>query len=414
LYAAGAADTLGGSAFTVLSLSAPGMERWTYCCGPPFGRALSILQGPGDHLYAAGICSDTGFTIDFAIVSLTTLGTERWVYRCRPPGTVSGTGAAVAAGIDGNLYASGTTFDTASIAFRLTAASVTADGVERWTYRYSGGGLFLFETVPVCCSPDGMVYLAGTFFDTLGSNTVVVGLSPTGVERWAYRVDSLRRSNELTSALAVDDSCNVYWSGVSTDSAGRSELVVASLTAAGTERWVYRHAGPVGVWNGPVALAYGADRRLYAVGTSFGAQSGLDLTLVCLRTDGSAEWVFRCDTATGSIESGTAVAYGGDGNVYAAGAHGDSTWSVLVISVDPALGLAESGPPSRVARARTQTVVRSIAQMGLSEPVQLLGADGRSVAELLPGAQAVRRLAPGVYYLKQKDGEAVTKVVVVR
>jgi hypothetical protein len=52
-------------------------------------------------------------------------------------------------------------------------------------------------------------------------------------------------------------------------------------------------------------------------------------------------------------------------------------------------------------------------------PNWLLDVSGRKVLELLPGANDVRALAPGVYFVRQassvmRDASGVTKVIITR
>jgi hypothetical protein len=48
------------------------------------------------------------------------------------------------------------------------------------------------------------------------------------------------------------------------------------------------------------------------------------------------------------------------------------------------------------------------------DPSRLLDATGRKVLDLLPGANDVRVLAPGVYFVRDVQAKAIRKVMITR
>jgi DNA-binding beta-propeller fold protein YncE len=79
-------------------------------------------------------------------------------------------------------------------------------------------------------------------------------------------------------------------------------------------------------------------------------------------------------------------------------------------------GIAGESP--RVLRRPDATVIRATLRLAGREPASLLDITGRKVMELLPGANDVRHLAPGVYFVRAtgsgRTAPGVTKVVVQR
>jgi len=92
-------------------------------------------------------------------------------------------------------------------------------------------------------------------------------------------------------------------------------------------------------------------------------------------------------------------------------------------NITPA-GVEERREPQAASQKLQPTVVRNVlwlkpAASTSSSPSWLLDAAGRMVLELQPGANDVRALAPGVYFVRQASGvkheaSSVTKVVVTR
>jgi hypothetical protein len=88
--------------------------------------------------------------------------------------------------------------------------------------------------------------------------------------------------------------------------------------------------------------------------------------------------------------------------------------------VVPGSGVAEPGPLSLVSRPfAATTVVGGILNLqpaiyNLQSEIILLSVDGRKVLDLRPGANDLRTLAPGVYFLRSSDGEPLRRLVVIR
>ena len=193
LYVAGY-RSLGGNTtdFTVVSLTASGVERWVYEYGNTMSdsRAHSIIMGSNGYIYAAGrTLGPTNY--DFTVVSLTASGAERWVYRYNGPGNLPDGANSIVMGSDGNLYIGGYSRDSVN-AFDFTVVSLYDAGGwagERWVYRYNGPGNGEDGANSIVMGSDGNLCAAGL---SMGSGTdydfTVVGLTPdVGVEEKDHR-----------------------------------------------------------------------------------------------------------------------------------------------------------------------------------------------------------------------------------
>ncbi|MBN2465951.1 hypothetical protein JXD38_10065, partial [candidate division WOR-3 bacterium] len=83
----------------------------------------------------------------------------------------------------------------------------------------------------------------------------------------------------------------------------------------------------------------------------------------------------------------------------------------------PVTAVAEA-PGPRVERLPTGTFARGMLELGGSAGAVLLDITGRRVADLAPGLNDIRHLAPGVYFihslLDSRHSSLVSKVVVTR
>ena len=181
----------------IVSLTALGDERWRYSyAGPPgssgddLDEIRSIVYGADGNIYAAGVSDSTDWTQPtpaFTVISLTPAGSERWVYRY-----YSGLfdwANSIVYGADSNLYAAGMCFQ-GTRAFGVI--SLTPAGGERWIYRYNSP--YVDESYSVIYGTDGNIYAAGFSENRNGSfahDFLVVSLDPEfGIEEQsAARID---------------------------------------------------------------------------------------------------------------------------------------------------------------------------------------------------------------------------------
>jgi uncharacterized delta-60 repeat protein len=343
IYAAGESEGDGtDDDFIVVSLTNLGGERWVYRLsgsGSLWDVAYSITQGLDGNLYAAGFTWEATTSSDFAVVSLTTSGAERWVYRYDGPVSASDMALSVAAGSDGHVYAAGES-DGSGTDFDFTVVSLTDSGRERWVYRYNGPANNEDQARSITVGSDGNIYAAG---ESRGSGTLrdftVVSLTAAGDERWVYRYDGPASGTDRANSIVMGSDGNIYAAGESFGSGTSSDFTVVSLTAAGGERWVYRHDGSANGTDRAYSVIMGSDGHVYVAGESEGRLTDSDFTVISLTASGTERWVFGYDGPASATDRAASVLMGSDGNVYAAG-HGFDNSTSFDFTV---VSLTESG-----------------------------------------------------------------------
>jgi hypothetical protein len=156
----------------------------------------------------------------------------------------------------------------------------------------------------------------------------------------------------------------------------------------------------------------GSDHRLYSAGSASG-----NVAVVSGETDMVLRWV-RVGDEPVALAWNPAHSW-----VYVAN-HESS--SITVVRDTLMLGVAENRPQASSRRLQTTIVggvlvlVAAGSRQNAGSRAELLDATGRKVADLKPGANDVRALAPGVYFVRRLetgDGRPVAvieKVVVTR
>ena len=349
IYAAGGSTGIGTyDDFTVISLTTAGEINWVYRyngSGYFRDRAYSIVYGSDGNIYAAGMSSESGTGYGFVVISLTSSGDERWIYTYAATSYVGDHALSIVYGLDGNLYAAGTSVSDYT-SFDLIVISLSTSGTERWVYGYSGISYGMDVAYSIIYGLDGNIYTTGYSYEyATNYDFIVISLTASGTERWVYRYDGPTNAEDFGHSIVYGSYGNIYAAGRSIGSGAWNDFdfTVISLTTAGDRNWVYRYNGP-GSWDDRAySIVYGSDDNIYAAGYSEGSGTWFDFTIISLTFSGVERWVYRYNGPGNWDDRANSIVYGSDGNIYAAGfSEGELTYSdFTVISLNPEIGVEE-------------------------------------------------------------------------
>lgn len=259
----------------------------------------------------------------------------------------------VAVDAAGNVYVVGDFSGTTDFGQRLLSsfgaldgfiASYSPSGVCRWAHALGGSSSDVGYGVAVDASSN--VYVVGYFNGTadLGdgkgtqsagsSDAFVASFDAAGQHRWSRPLGG--SSGDWGHGVAVDAQGNVFvvgrfsstadFVGRTLDSAGLSDIFVASYSASGAYRWAERLGGSATDEGSSIAAGSGGD--VCASGYFSGAADlgngvvesgagGFDAFVTCFSTDGVYHWHKKIGGAVADIGRGVAVDTGG--HVYVTG-----------------------------------------------------------------------------------------------
>ncbi|MEO0137715.1 MAG: T9SS type A sorting domain-containing protein [candidate division WOR-3 bacterium] len=460
--------------FTVISLTDSGSERWVYkyLTLVRWDGCSSICYGADGNIYAAGSCTDGDSLYHFTIISLTADGIERWIYQYPDASVVS----QVCYGEDGNIYAIGSTQG------KILVVSVDTNGAERWSYTYptaSGG-----DGRSIVYGQDGNIYIVGRTGPSWYTDVTVISLTPSGEERWVYFYNGPGDCDDYGECIIYGADDNLYIVGSTCYWWGPGYVffqgLAISLTPSGMERWTYiSPADPSCFWWG----VYGTDGNLYAAGdygwdipfflvesisdsgtyrwqyidTTFGYASSIAcgndgniyvagktsdnwqggesyFTVISFAPLGSQQWIYRKVWSRYLGNQATSIVYGSDGNIYAGGLTTDSLTGgdFTVISLS-STGIEENKrlkvEGERLKLEVLPSVVKDNAQIQFTVPERqriimnlydIIGRKVKMIAEgtVEPGVYSYRLdssdLNSGVYFfILQGERESKTKKLLI-
>jgi uncharacterized delta-60 repeat protein len=315
--------------YATIKYSSEGQEQWVRRYnGPGNGWDVSTalaVDGSG-NIYITGKSQGAGTSTDYATVKYNSSGEEQWVVRYNGPGNGGDIPTALAVDASGNVHVTGDSYRS-DTAYEYATVKYNSSGQEQWVASYIRPNKSRDRATALAVDASGNVYVTG---ESWRSDTTydyaTVKYNSSGVEQWVARYDGPGNDWNTATALAIDASGNVYVTGQSGGPETPSDYATVKYNNAGVEQWVRRYNGPGDGWDGATALAVDASGNVYVTGESRGSETYSDYATVKYSNSGEEQWVARYNGPGNDIDSATALAIDGSGNVYVTGAsHGSGT-----------------------------------------------------------------------------------------
>jgi hypothetical protein len=239
------------------------------------------------------------------------------------------------------------------------ALPILVMGQERWRYSYGMAGTE--DAGGISCGLGGNIYVAGKCMNETSTwDFTVISLDADGNERWVYRYDGpMGRWDEATCITCSPDGY-IYAAGYSEDTVNIYDITVVCLDTSGTEQWVYRRDWK-NDYDRAVDIIRGSDGNLYVTGSvQDRTTTGIDLPVISLDPDGHERWMYVYSETGNGPEYAEEIHQGPDGNIYVAGTTEPNSWDFTVISLTPDSGRQRwiyqyDGPANYHDRAKTLT-----------------------------------------------------------
>jgi len=211
----------------------------------------------------------------------------------------------------------------------LLPASVFAQVDTAWVRRYNGPVNSSDWATAIAVDDSSNVYVTGY---SAGSGTyydyATIKYNSAGVEQWVQRYDGPGNGYDLASSIAVDGQGNVYVTGGSVVSGTSSDYATIKYNSDGVEQWVQRYNGPGNDWDGAKAIAVDNSGNVYVTGYSAGSGTYYDYATIKYDSIGDTVWVRRYNGPENGSDDAYAIAVDGLGNVYVTGySYGSGTSS---------------------------------------------------------------------------------------
>lgn len=278
------------------------------------GGALS-LDSAG-NIYVTG----SNWDWDYSTIKYSPNGDTLWVRYFNGPRNGEDDALDLKVDKSGNVYVTGVSFDTNYLSSDYITIKYAPNGDLLWVSHYNGGakGFNVTSTVTLAVDNIGNVYVSGgssgigTLFDY-----TTIKYSPDGDTLWVKTYNGPIDGNDGANALAVDDSSNVYVTGISRGVSTSDDLVTIKYSANGDELWVKRFDGGNG-WDGGKDLVLDKQGNIYVTGYSR-SLTNEDFITLKYAPNGDILWQMRYNGPVDSNDIANAIAIDDSNNIYVTG-----------------------------------------------------------------------------------------------
>jgi hypothetical protein len=376
---------------------------------------------------------DGGFIVAGWTVSFGAGGFDVYLVKADADGDTQWTRTFGGTGRD-NAFSVQQTTDSGYVVAGLTASSgadsqdvflikTNANGDTLWTRMYGGPGKD--EGMSVQQTRDGGYIVTGETrsFGAGDYDVYLIKTDTHGDTMWTRTFGGAAWDDGLSVQQTMDGG---YVVAGMTESfgAGARDVYLIRTDSTGAGRWVEFY----GDTSDDVArsICQTADSGFIVAGSTVPAGArGSDVYLI--RTDASGHSLWTRTYGGGSYDDGWSIQPTTDGGYIVAGqtmSYGQGLGDVYLIKTDSlgrTIGVEEPKPSPAQTRFPAPAIVRGVLVLGAVDSRQnagyraeLLDISGRKVLDLVPGANDVRALAPGVYFLRGAQAQAIGPIRIVK
>ena len=302
------------------------LRRYNGPSGTDMDDAFAIAVNDSGYVYVTGASYASGTSANYGTVKYKPNGDTAWARRYNGPEDYVDYGNAIGVDGSGNVYVTGTSYDTVGHLDYVTI-KYAPNGDTLWFRRYKGPGGEYDEAFALTVDGGGNVYVTG-YSAGVGTNYdyATIKYYPNGDTAWVRRYDGPASGVDKATAMALDDSGYIYVTGYSDSTGSLQDYATIKYDSAGNEIWVRRYNGPPGDGSDYAkALAIDKNGSVYVTGYSSGGSSDMDYATIKYYSNGETAWVMRYNGPSNDSDHGMAIAVDDSSNVYVTGYCTDST-----------------------------------------------------------------------------------------
>lgn len=218
--------------------------------------------------------------------------------------------------------------------FNEMLLNATAQVDTAWTRRFSGTAINDDITTALAVYQSGNIYISGSCWDTnattMMEKIVAIKYNSYGDTMWVAKYGS-PYGNKRGQDIAVDNGGNVFVTGWASSTIYGFQYITIKYDSSGQEKWeaIYDNGGD----DQSFAIELDGQGNIYVTGLSSGGYSGYDYATIKYNSSGQQQWVARYTNSLNAYDIPTSIAVDDVGNVYVTGTSYDSTTKFDILTV---------------------------------------------------------------------------------
>ncbi|MBK7445085.1 MAG: SBBP repeat-containing protein [Ignavibacteria bacterium] len=271
-----------------------------------------VLDNSG-NIYVTGRSWIGTFT-DYTTIKINPAGALLWSAKYNGPANKDDESRAIAVDGSGNVYVTGLSYNT------LNGDCVTikynSNGDSVWVKRYGSDAFDAGNSI--AADNLGNVYVAATSVGSgTGQDYATIKYNSIGDTLWVRRCNPFTNSDEFATSIHLDDSNNVYVTGISWG----GKFVTVKYDSEGVLKWTSVYNGPEFSQNGEITVMSDIDQyhNIYITGRSLGTGTNFDYATIKYNSAGVQQWAARYNGTGNYLDFPYGIKADGSGNVYVTG-----------------------------------------------------------------------------------------------
>ncbi|HEX7401422.1 MAG TPA: SBBP repeat-containing protein [candidate division Zixibacteria bacterium] len=283
--------------------------------GDDYARAI-VVDASG-NVYVTGYSVGCWGNTDIVTIKYQPDGATGWEAIFGGTGNGWDGGSAIAVDGTGGVYVTGYAVGFGTDEDYVTIKYSSEGGDWR---TYDGPADSTDVGLAIAVDGSGNVYVTGR---SIGSGTsydyATIKYLPDGDTAWVRRYNGTGNDWDEAGAVAADNFGNVYVTGRSTGSGTSYDYATIKYLPDGDTAWVRRYNGQGNGYDQATAIAVDNSGNVYVTGASTGSGTGLDFATIKYLANGDTGWVIRYDGSASGDEAAVSIAVDDSGNVYVTG-----------------------------------------------------------------------------------------------
>ena len=339
---------------TTIKYNNSGVLQWVSIYNGSFnnfdqGNALQV-DGNG-NVYVVGYETTANYTYDFVTLKYNSLGIQQWVQTYNGPGDFNDEGKDIGIDVNGNVYVTGysDTLVNTQPNEDIVLLKYNNSGSLQWRKVYDGPGHSYEWSKKLTIDNNNNIVVVGYGWTASnnGNDYIILKWNPSGNFQWIRSYNYGPNTFENPADIITDSLNNVIVTGqgITSSSSATNDYLTVKYNSAGTFQWASRYNGPANNDDRGTALALDDSLNIFVTGFSKGTGTLYDCATVKYDPSGNQIYALRYNNANANKDDmGNAIAVR-NGDIYVTGKSANLSnddYITLRYSYS-AVGIAENG-----------------------------------------------------------------------
>jgi len=313
------------------------------------GNALQV--DANGNVYVVGYVTASNYTYDFVTIKYNSLGVQQWLQTYNGPGDFNDEGKDIGIDANGNVYVTGysDTLVNTQPNEDIVLLKYNNSGAFQWRKVYDGPGHSYEWSKKLTIDKNNNILVVGYGWTASanGNDYIILKWNPSGNFQWIRSYNYGPNTFENPADIITDSLNNVIVTGqgITSSSSATNDYLTVKYNSSGTFQWASRYNGPANNDDRGTALALDDSLNIFVTGFSKGTGTLYDCATVKYDPSGNQIYALRYNNGNANKDDmGNAIAVR-NGDIYVTGKSANLSnddYITLRYSYS-AVGIAENG-----------------------------------------------------------------------